>query len=125
MCEKYSCDIAQCDFLTIAEDSLKLPLNSQRAINLLDNRQALHELCSGRNNVKYTVVWNKVYKKALFDNIRYPVGRIHEDEFTAHLVLWNARKIAVTNQYLYYYLQRSTSITGKKFTGFVSARTFP
>ena len=116
LCEKYSCDIAQCDFLTIAEDSLKLPLNSQRAINLLDNRQALHELCSGRNNVKYTVVWNKVYKKALFDNIRYPVGRIHEDEFTAHLVLWNARKIAVTNQYLYYYLQRSTSITGKKFT---------
>lgn len=116
LCEEYECDIAQCDFLAIAENSLKLPLNPPSSIQFLDNRRALRELCSGRNSVKYTVVWNKIYKKHLFDRIRYPVGRIHEDEFTAHLILWNAGKIAVTNQYLYYYLQRPTSITGKKFT---------
>lgn len=115
LCKLYDCDIAQCDFLAVKENSLELPLNPQQTILIKSNRQAIHELCGGKESVKYTVVWNKIYKRELFDNIRFPIGKIHEDEFTTYLVLWKAKKIVVTNQYLYYYLQRTDSITRERF----------
>ncbi len=116
LCEQYSCDIAQCDFLVVAEDSLKLPLNPQQSLLFYSGREALSRLCMGNDNVKYLVPWNKIYRRELFQGIRYPVGRIHEDEFITHKLLWKARKVVVTNQYLYYYLRHFNSIMGRKFS---------
>lgn len=116
LCRDYQCTIAQCDYLTVAENSLRLPLNTLQSIKLYNNKQALYELCCTSNGTKYTVAWNKLYKKELFQNIRYPLGRIHEDEFTTYLLLWKSEKTAVINQYLYYYLQRSDSIMGSGFS---------
>lgn len=116
LCEQFECDIAQCDYLDVAENSLKLPLNTQQSIKLYNNRQSMHELCCTGNAARYGCPWNKIYKQILFENIRYPVGRIHEDEFTTYLLLWNAKKIAVTNQYMYYHLRRETSIMGRPFS---------
>ena len=61
------------------------------------------------------VVWNKLYKKELFKDIRFPLGKIHEDEFTTYKILYNSKKIVMTSKPLYYYLQRSNSIMGEKF----------
>lgn len=116
LCEKYECDIAQCDFLTISEQSLILPLNSQRSLISYTGKQALHQLCIGKEDVKYIVAWNKLYKRELFYEIRYPLGKIHEDEFTTYRIIWKAKKMIITNQYLYYYLQRPESIMGRKYS---------
>ena len=116
LCRQYGCEIALCDYLEISEDSVDLPLNPQQSLFIYNRRQALYELCCTRNAVKYVVAWNKLYKRDLFNKIRYPVGRIHEDEFTTYQLLWKANRIAVTNQYLYYYLQRPTSIMGNPFS---------
>lgn len=116
LAEAYHCDIAQCDFLMVAENSQKLPLNRQQELLLCDGEQAVHELCSGGDAGKFTVAWNKIYKKKLFEGIQYPEGRIHEDEFTSYRILWKAQKMVVTNLYLYYYLQRKTSIMGRRFS---------
>lgn len=116
LCRQYECEIALCDYLEISEDSVDLPLNPQQSLFIYNRRQALYELCCTRNAVKYVVAWNKLYKRDLFNKIRYPVGRIHEDEFTTYQLLWKANRIAVTNQYLYYYLQRPTSIMGNPFS---------
>lgn len=113
---QYDSDISQCDFLRVSENSLNLSLNSQQKICIYNNKQAIYELCCTKNAVKYAVAWNKLYKRELFAHIRYPNGRIHEDEFTTYLLLWKANKIVVINQYLYYYLQRKTSIMGKPFS---------
>lgn len=116
LCEEHDCDIAQCNFWSITENSVRLPLNPQSSVKFYDNRQALRALCSGQNSTNYSIAWNKVYKRILFEKIRYPLGRIHEDEFTTYLLFWMAEKIAVTNQYLYYYLRSETSITGRPFS---------
>lgn len=116
LCLQYECDIAQCDYLTVAEDSIKLPINTVQSIKLYNNKQAIYKMCCTNEAAKYTIAWNKVYKKELFRDIRYPLGKIHEDEFTTYLLLWKVRKIAVINLYLYYYLQRETSIMGSAFS---------
>lgn len=116
LCQQYDCQIAQCDFLAISEASVKLPLNSQGLLTFYTGKQAVSQLCMGADDVKYSVAWNKLYERRLFDEIRYPMGRIHEDEFTTYRILWEADRVVVTNQYLYYYLQRPESIMGRKFS---------
>lgn len=112
LCEKYECDIAQCDFLMIDEESILLAPQQNRKVEVYDAKEAMKNFCKDSNITKYWVAWNKLYKKELFEDIRYPCGRIHEDIFTSHRLLWKSRKTAVTNLYLYYYLQRNDSLTG-------------
>lgn len=56
--------------------------------------------------------WNKIYKKELFVNneIRFPIGRLHEDIATTYKLYYYANKIVVINKPLYYYVQRKSSI---------------
>ena len=50
-----------------------------------------------------TMACGKVYNKQLFMGARYPVGRIHEDLFLTHSVLFKEAQIALIDQPLYYY----------------------
>ena len=62
------------------------------------------------------VVWNKLYKKYLYDDVRFPIGKLNEDEFTTYKVLYKCEtSICVTEEELYYYRVNENSIMGKKF----------
>lgn len=62
-------------------------------------------------NLKYIVVWNKLYKRELFDNISFPVGYIHEDEFVIHKLYYKAKKVSEVNLPLSFYrINRKGSI---------------
>lgn len=62
-----------------------------------------------------TVAWGKLYEKECFQDIRYPVGKLHEDEFVTYKLLFAQEKIFVTTQPFYAYFQNSNSITGSKW----------
>ncbi|MFI3283607.1 MAG: glycosyltransferase family 2 protein [Erysipelotrichaceae bacterium] len=53
----------------------------------------------------------KLYKKSLFENIHFPVGKLHEDEFVAHRLFSECKTISYTNQSTYFYVRRDESIT--------------
>ena len=57
-----------------------------------------------------TVAWNKLYRASLFEGVRFPVGRQHEDEFVTYRLLWRAGSVAVCDVPFYFYRQRSGSI---------------
>ena len=48
-----------------------------------------------------TVAWAKLYAKELFRSIRYPVGKIHEDEFVTYRLLFQFDEISFIRQPLY------------------------
>lgn len=58
----------------------------------------------------YTVAWNKIYRRRLWEALRYPAGRIHEDDAVAHLLFWQAEKVACLADVLYFYRLRQGSI---------------
>ena len=60
--------------------------------------------------VKKVVVWNKLYKKELWNDISYPIQKLHEDEYTTYKILYKSKKIVSTNRYLYGYMQTKNSI---------------
>ena len=55
--------------------------------------------------------WNKLYKKNLFDNIRYPAGRIYEDLATTHKLIYTSTLILALTNSLYYHNYRKDSIS--------------
>lgn len=59
-----------------------------------------------------TTVWNKLYKSSILNDIRFPEGRLHEDEFFTYRVLAKANVAAVIDTIGYHYRQRSDSIMG-------------
>lgn len=62
----------------------------------------------------FMVSWNKLYRKAIWDTLRYPLGRFHEDEFVIIDVLERTRRATVTDAVFYYYRQRPESIMAMK-----------
>lgn len=59
----------------------------------------------------FVVVWNKLYRKELFEDIRYPLGRIHEDEATTYRIYDKVKKAAYVDRSLYGYFVTPVSIT--------------
>lgn len=57
----------------------------------------------------------KLFKKTIFNDIRFPVGRLYEDIFVNHEVLAKAKRLALTGENTYYYLIRSDSIMHQEY----------
>lgn len=62
------------------------------------------------DNIINSSVCNAIYKKFLFDDLRFMEGRLMEDNFITPQLLLNSSKIAVIPDILYYYRQRKGSI---------------
>jgi glycosyltransferase involved in cell wall biosynthesis len=58
---------------------------------------------------------NKIYKKAVWKGVRFPVGRHFEDVATIYKTFYNADKIGYIKKYLYYYLKHEGSATALSF----------
>lgn len=52
----------------------------------------------------------KLYKKFIFNDIRFPLNKINEDVAVCHKILDIAKKIVFSNKIGYYYRQRNSSI---------------
>ena len=63
------------------------------------------------NGFLFLLTWNKLYKKHLFQHIRFPVGKYHEDEYTTYLIIDQCSRVSIIKQAFYVYLyQRDDSI---------------
>ena len=57
------------------------------------------------------VVWNKLFRKHLFDDIRFPEGRIFEDVFVTVRLIDTAKKVVFDLQPKYHYMIRNDSLS--------------
>lgn len=53
--------------------------------------------------------WDKLYKASLFDNVRFPVGEINEDEAIVIELLEQCDRVCYTNEVFYHYIKRANS----------------
>lgn len=61
----------------------------------------------------HTYAWNKIFRRDLFSEIRFPVGKVFEDVYTYPYLLQRAKVVATTSVGLYYYCQNDRGITAK------------
>lgn len=111
-------DIVQASYLRIDEDDIAdvdriLSENQlEEKVVKLTNIEALKILYGPelKAYIDCVVVWNKIYKKELFENLRFPVGRLHEDEALTYKILYSAKSIVYSKRLIYGYIQTKTSI---------------
>ena len=109
LAEGHEAEIAICSHLTTSDDVAVAPAGPA-VEHVYSNVDALSELL-GPDYITMVVSWGKLYQAALFAGLRFPIGRVHEDEFTTHRLLHRARRVVRTEATLYYYWQRPGSIT--------------
>ena len=111
MCINYNCEIGICYHYITEEDNYyrKVELNSEIRVF---SRSEIFDLFYTDMHGSIVIAWNKIYKRECIGDIRYDVGKIHEDEGTTFKFLYNANRIAFGKEVLYYYYSREDSITG-------------
>ncbi len=65
----------------------------------------------GRQEYRYSYICNKIYRRNLFSEIRFPIGKAFEDIRTLPLLLQKARTLYLSDQGMYCYYLRPGSIT--------------
>lgn len=63
----------------------------------------------------FIVAWNKLYKASLWKGVRFPKGKIHEDEATTYRIFDKIEKGVYVNMPMYAYFSMEGSITRAKF----------
>ena len=86
-----NCQISICGFQETSNEVAEESTNSLNC-ELYDTETFFCE-----KNVNAVVAWGKLYRKELFCNIRYPFGKLHEDEFTTYKLLFANSKLSVNS----------------------------
>ena len=107
--------ISQCSISKVNNDKVILEKIGYNEKSVKKGKDLLEDACKTRHVIENIVVWNKMYDISLFENLRFPVGKIHEDEFITYKILYDVDKISIINKYLYNYRQTNESIMGKRF----------
>lgn len=112
--DKNNADISIADLERLNDGDTVYKTNSILDVSEITGTEACDRIYS--EPVKYVTAWNKLYGKHLFDNIRFPLGKIHEDEFTTYKLYYQAKRIAVISDKLYYYYSVPGSIMNSDFS---------
>ena len=107
------CAIGQCRFSYVTGENL--PEDGDSAFCIYRGESLMEQLYGPEEKATcFVVAWNKLYRAELFKEtgIRYPEGRIHEDEATTYRLFHEAKKLAFLDRALYgYYTENGGSIT--------------
>ena len=107
-------DIAACGVEMVYEDGTPSKMLTPAGSHVLDREQAMEAIV--RESLLLHPVWYKLYKTALIRDIPFAVGKYHEDVFWTWQAIDRAKKVSIFDTPCYYYLQRSSSIMGEKFS---------
>lgn len=110
---EYDADIAACGTEYCSEKDEYLYEKKNSKIEVLIDQMQMEALIYTEKI--QTTAWGKLYKRSLFEGIRYPLGKIHEDVFTTYLLLDRSKKTVVIPEPLYIYRQVQNSIMHQKF----------
>lgn len=103
--------ISVCSFVQKQrEDDKEATINDKTYFNILDT-----ETFYCFNTVNATVAWGKLLKKELFLSIQFPIGKLHEDEFTIYKLLFHQKEVTYIEEQLYFYFSNPSSIMGRKW----------
>ena len=106
--QKEGADLVICDFVHV-NDGEEIIENKHDFFDLSsEDKRTIFECM--QSNWRVVPAWNKLYCKSIFCDYRFAFGKIHEDEFAIHHVLWNCNKAAFIPDGLYFYRIRDNSI---------------
>ncbi|MBQ8534727.1 MAG: glycosyltransferase [Bacilli bacterium] len=108
---KYKADISVVNYNLVYEKDFNYKKNFKEISDkliILNKIETIKLLLDDNKFGNYA--WNKLYKRELFNNIKYPIGRKMEDLGTTYKIIEKCNRIVYDPIPLYNYLQRNNSI---------------
>ncbi|HIX02390.1 MAG TPA: glycosyltransferase [Candidatus Ligilactobacillus excrementigallinarum] len=104
-----------CGSNTVYKNEIKIdkPQNDSENIRL-SNTKMMENIFIKKNNIGLAV-WGKIFEKTLFDEIKFPNGKIYEDLLTLPFIIDKCDYIEISTKKEYYYCIREDSITTSSF----------
>lgn len=109
--EKTGCAISVCGIVRTTGEPLPEPEEEAPQVMEAEDYYCSEEIHEGVT----MVACNKLYARALFQTLRYPKGKLHEDEFTTYKAVYQAGKVAVLTAPMYGYFQNAAGIMQAKW----------
>lgn len=100
-------DICECEVLR-TDGTVSIEAHPEAKAEIWQAVPALEQLI--HDGVFHQYVWNKLYRRSVIGDIRFPVGKTNEDEFWTYQVFGRAKCVVKISDVLYNYLQRPGSI---------------
>lgn len=114
--KKNNADMSICNFCYVDEngnildkENMEYPIKDE----YISGRKVLEEKLMELNRHYWVVAWNKLYRHEIFERCRYPVGKIHEDEYVLPMI-YDGKNVEGISDRLIYYVQRPGSIMHEK-----------
>lgn len=112
--KKYGCDIVfggALDYknINMKESNISSDLNNVKEYSKIEILKLINTTMVNR-------AYPKLYKKEIFDDIRFPVGLIYEDSFSAPYIYEKVEKVIVIPYIVYYRYINPSSITHLSFS---------
>ena len=104
-------DIVICGYYEVRKDAVTGMAISEVDVPIT-SRAGMIGLIEGGTYEGY--LWNKLYKRNIFDDVRFPAMVVMEDLYTNFLLFDKAKEILLLKETLYYYVRREDSVTMKR-----------
>ncbi|MDZ4983572.1 glycosyltransferase [Clostridium perfringens] len=113
---KYNADVSVGGVVDLLEENnkyikIKSTFNGITETVCLNKQEAMKKFFLGSWSA-----WDKLYKREVHEDLRFPQGKINEDEAIAMHVLDKCNNVVYTNEVFYNYIRRPNSITTSKFS---------
>ena len=106
-------DIVECEYLDVHRD-YALFGNEKSKFFIYTTQEAMSEHI--RDHFFRQIIWNKLYRRDVIGDTRFPVGKRIDDEFWTYRVIANARKLVHTSCKMYAYRQQPGSVMHLAFS---------
>lgn len=116
---KENAEIAICKYKNFKSyEDIKFE-NSKRTLKSFNNIEALENYFldyGHKDRIIHTLIWDKLYKRELFDEIRFPNVSFAEDGYVVYKLLYKSKKTIFVYDTLYYYFERLGSLSRTTFS---------
>ena len=106
--ERYGADISVVSYYEIRKNKI-IDVRDSGELSVMTTEESIKELLRDTKIQSYP--WNKLYRRELFEGIRYPQGKNFEDIATTLLLFEKATRVVREEKPVYYYVRRNDSIT--------------
>lgn len=107
-------DIAACRYEKFTDEAAIKADSDSGEYYCLNVETALKELIA--NGLVQQVVWNKLYRKAVIQDLPFEIGKQHEDEYWSYQVIGRSKQLVLCDHTGYFYYQRHESIMGTQYS---------
>lgn len=111
---KYDADISGCGALIHRVNGRVDASETFEETFVMSPKDAVERMCY--NNKFYITLWDKLYRRSLFDGLRFPIGKQFEDTALTPIVASRARCLVANGLPKYHYVYFDRSITNCEFS---------